>query len=110
MVWPPAGQTTDLCRYGVQSVRETASEEAFLNSIAQVWIAPSSCRKLLIQAPFCAVARALTKLGMAMAASIPMMATTIMISTSVNPDLRDIVVFITDLSFKCGVNEQQAGY
>src|SRR5580658_1829050 len=40
-----------------------------------------------MQAFCCEVVRALTKLGMAMAASNPMMATTIMISTSVNPAL-----------------------
>src|SRR5581483_5632311 len=39
-----------------------------------------------MQAFICEVVRARTKLGIAMAASRPMMATTIMISTSVNPD------------------------
>src|SRR5437868_1521278 len=40
------------------------------------------------------VARALTKLGIAMAANRPMMATTIMISTSVKPVFRRMFIFI----------------
>src|ERR1700677_400567 len=52
-------------------------------------------RRLLIQALVWEVWRARTKLGIAMAASKPMMATTIMISTSVKPDLRFVLsVFI----------------
>jgi hypothetical protein len=43
---------------------------------------------------FWALLRARTKLGMAMAASKPMMATTIMISTSVKPALREVLIFI----------------
>src|SRR5437867_34733 len=43
--------------------------------------------------------RARTKLGMAMAANSPMMATTIMISTSVKPDLFDALIFILTLCF-----------
>src|SRR5215469_13249147 len=50
------------------------------------------CRMLLMQAFCCEVARAFTKLGIAIAASKPMMATTIMISTSVKPALRDCFV------------------
>src|SRR5580698_4722187 len=49
-------------------------------------------RMLLIQAFCCEVARAFTKLGIAMAASKPMMATTIMISTRVKPALRDCFI------------------
>ena len=41
---------------------------------------------LFMQTFFCDVVRALMKFGIAIAASNPMMATTIMISTSVNPD------------------------
>src|SRR5207247_9942277 len=47
-----------------------------------------------MQAFFWLAVRALTKLGMAMAASRPIMATTIMISTSVKPALRRLLVFI----------------
>ena len=48
----------------------------------------------------CEVARAFTKFGIAMAAKRPMMATTIMISTSVKPALRMFfIVFIFCLSF-----------
>jgi len=61
--------------------------------------AASIWRRLLIQALACEVARALTKLGMAIAAKRPMMATTIMISTSVKPALRTVlVVFISFLN------------
>ena len=42
--------------------------------------------------------RACTKLGIAIVASRPMMATTIMISTSVNPLLRELMFFILHLS------------
>ena len=42
--------------------------------------------------------RACTKLGIAIEASRPMMATTIMISTSVNPLLRELMFFIFHLS------------
>src|SRR5664280_3931982 len=48
---------------------------------------------LLMQALACEVARAFTKLGMAMAAKRPIMATTIMISTNVKPALRMVLVF-----------------
>src|SRR5271170_2595779 len=61
------------------------------NSLA----AASIWRRLLMQALACEVARAFTKFGIAMAARRPMMATTIMISTSVKPALRMFfIVFI----------------
>ena len=41
--------------------------------------------RLLIQALVCEVVRERTKLGMAIAANNPMIATTIIISTNVNP-------------------------
>src|SRR5215468_813061 len=47
-----------------------------------------------MQAFCCDVVRAFTKLGIAIAANRPIMATTIMISTSVNPPLRDVPLFI----------------
>ena len=65
-----------------------------------------------MQALACEVARAFTKFGIAIAAKRPMMATTIMISTSVKPALRRfLVVFILLFAFFLwhGVNEQQAG-
>ena len=58
-------------------------------------MAPSICRKLLMQAFICAVVRAFTKLGIAIEANMPIMATTIMISTSVKPPWRAVFVFIT---------------
>ena len=47
-----------------------------------------------MQAFFCEVERARTKLGMAIAANKPMMATTIMISTKVKPDWFLVLIFI----------------
>src|SRR2546425_1216538 len=76
------------------SVSTTASAACFLFSRAHVSTAPLIWRKLLMQAFCWAVVRAFTKLGMAIAANRPMMATTIMISTSVKPDLRDVLIFI----------------
>src|SRR5579872_7072830 len=65
-----------------------------LLSRAQVCLAPSSWRRLLMQAVCLALALARMKLGMAIVASSPMMATTIMISTSVKPGLRYVFIFI----------------
>src|ERR1700745_889318 len=76
------------------SVVPTAAVPDFLFSSAHCWIAQSSCLRLAIQAFFWAVVRALTKLGIAIAANRPMMATTIMISTRVKPDLREVLMFI----------------
>lgn len=46
-----------------------------------------------------------------MAANSPMMATTIMISTKVNPELPCFVTFILHTtSFRSGVNEAEGGY
>src|SRR4051812_25798620 len=70
-----------------------------LVSKAHCCFAPSNWRRLLMQAFCCEVVRARTKLGIAMAASKPMMATTIMISTSVNPCLFDLLLFISTLTF-----------
>src|SRR5262245_25464838 len=60
-----------------------------------------------MQALVCEVWRARTKLGMAIAASKPMMATTIMISTRVKPALLEVLIFIFYLAFRfsfSGVN------
>ena len=57
-----------------------------LLSRAQVCLAPSIWRRLLMQARLLGFALARMKLGMAMVASRPMMATTIMISTNVKPE------------------------
>src|SRR5579862_1937041 len=68
-------------------------------------------RMLLIQAFCCDVARAFTKLGMAIAASKPIMATTIMISTRVKPALRDcFILFMFQLSLISGVNTVTGGF
>ena len=53
-----------------------------------------------MQAFCCEVVRAFTKLGMAIAASNPMMATTIMISTSVKPLFFAEVLFILFFNYK----------
>src|SRR5687768_2177608 len=68
-------------------------------SRAHCSFAPSIWRRLLMHAFFCAVVRAFTKLGIAIAARRPMMATTIMISTSVKPLLREVLIFIVVLYF-----------
>jgi len=66
---------------------------------------------LLMQVFFWEVLRARTKFGIAIAANRPMMATTIMISTSVNPDLLVVLMFMTVSFSICGVNTMQwAGY
>src|SRR5579859_4010723 len=69
-----------------------ASPVFFLFSNANWLAAASIWRRLLIQAFACEVARALTKFGIAIAAKRPMMATTIMISTSVKPALRVFLI------------------
>ena len=61
------------------------ADDAWCVSSAHCCFAESIWRRLLMQAFCCEVARALTKFGIAIAASKPMMATTIMISTSVKP-------------------------
>src|ERR1700761_7531448 len=82
-----------------------------LFSRAQSCLAPSIWRRLLMQAFCCAVVRACTKLGIAIAASKPMMATTIMISINVKPALREELIFILlcFVLFYCGVNQARAG-
>src|ERR1035437_1441090 len=60
-------------------------------SSARSLMAPSIWRRLLMQAFCCEVARALMKLGMAIAANRPIMATTIIISTRVKPALREVL-------------------
>ena len=52
-------------------------------------------RRLLMQVFIWAVVRECTKFGMAIAAKSPMMATTIMISTRVNPVWPGLLFFIT---------------
>ena len=87
----------------------TAAAASFLFSSAHCWIAPSICRRLLMHAFFCEVVRALMKLGMAIAANRPIMATTIMISTNVKPDVRVVLCFILFFFLYCGVNEATGG-
>src|SRR6266404_3047630 len=91
------------------SVNATVELAAFLFSSAHCWTAPSMCLRLLMQAFFCEVVRALMKLGIAIAANRPMMATTIMISTNVKPALRDVLFFITLPFVCCGVNRAPGG-
>src|SRR5215469_17413069 len=79
--------------YGVRSLGNvTEAPVCWPVSRAHSFTAAVIWRMLLIQAFCCEVARAFTKLGIAMAASKPMMATTIMISTRVKPALRDCFV------------------
>src|SRR6201996_8345 len=75
--------------YGVKSPGKLMVEPVDLPVSRANWLAAASIwRRLLMQALACEVARAFTKFGIAMAASKPMMATTIMISTRVKPALR----------------------
>src|SRR5579872_3380053 len=84
--------------------------EAALFSKAHCCLAPSTWRRLLMQAFCWALVRARTKLGMAMAASRPMMATTIMISTRVKPDLREELIFIAlSMLLNCVRRERDNG-
>src|SRR5579871_4792300 len=71
-----------------------------LFSKAQVCFAPSIWRRLLMQALCWALRRARTKLGIAIVASKPMMATTIMISTRVKPPARLVLFFIVSTFLK----------
>src|SRR2546429_5996222 len=66
-------------------------------SSAHCCLALSICRRLLMQTWAWEVVRDLTKLGIAIAANRPMMATTIMISTSVKPDGRSNLSLTTVL-------------
>src|SRR6478735_4105193 len=54
--------------------------------------------------------RAFTKFGIAIAASKPMIATTIMISTKVNPDLRNVLTFIGLAFLTGGVNASEGRF
>src|SRR2546425_3989947 len=71
-------------------------------------MAPSTWRRLLMQAFCCEVVRALTKLGIAIAANRPMMATTIMISTRVKPDFLDVLLFILTFYLSFSRREQSS--
>src|SRR2546428_1398038 len=99
-------------RYGSISVATGMAFPFCLVSSAHCCFAPSIWRRLLMHAFICAVVRARTKLGMAIAANRPMMATTIMISTSVKPSLRDLLIFISIFYLSvllCGVNKATGG-
>src|SRR5580658_1550593 len=89
--------------YGVRSVFIVMLAPVDLPvSRANSLAAASIWRRLLMQALACEVARAFTKFGIAMAASKPMMATTIIISTNVKPALR---MFLYVFIFFCLVTE-----
>ena len=62
-----------------------------------------------MQATFCACSRLFIKFGTAMDASSPMMATTIMISTSVKPVRSEVCIFIIFPFLYGGVNEAAGG-
>src|ERR1700744_3788551 len=81
-------------KYVVNELRVTVSVLFLPFSNAHCWIAPSIKRRLLMQVFLRAVSRALMKFGIAIAAKRPMIATTIMISTSVKPALREDWIFI----------------
>src|SRR5438552_1827865 len=94
----------------------TAAPVPCLFSSAHWSLAPSTMRRLFKIELSCALSRALTKLGIAIAANNPMMATTIMISTSVKPAFLFVLICIfTDLSVCLfvrtrGVNIAKGGF
>lgn len=69
-------------------------------SNAHCCVAAQISRKLLMQALLCDVVRAWTQFGMAITASNPMSATTIIISTRVNPLTLNSLLFILVLPFR----------
>src|SRR6266478_2373731 len=85
--------------YALRSENTTGAVGACLFSMAHCWIASSIWRRLLMQAFIWLVERALMKLGIAIAASIPIMVTTIIISSSVKPPSWRVLVFILHVSF-----------
>lgn len=94
---PLAGQVgiaVVFLRNGKMSALAQAPPLAILFSKAYCSLAPSICFRLAMQAFFCAVCRALTKFGRAIAASKPIIATTIMISTRVKPAFLGTLIFI----------------
>src|SRR5690242_10819816 len=70
---------------------------ACLVSSAHCCLALSICRRLLMHVLACELVRARTQVGVAIVASSPIKATTIMISTRVNPDEPDVLRFIFHL-------------
>src|SRR2546425_3827021 len=89
----------------------TASPVPFLFSRAHWSFAPSMMRRLLKIELSWAFSRAFTKFGIAIAANNPMMATTIMISTSVKPAVLFVLICMSYLSILPvrGVNEAKGG-
>ena len=73
-----------------------AGDPSFMNNVPDPLLTGTELPifKFAMQAFFWLAVRALTKLGIAMAARRPMIATTIMISTSVKPAFRDVLSFI----------------
>lgn len=71
---------------------------AALFSSAHCCFAPSICFKLLIQVCVWVLVRARTQVGVAMVARRPTMATTIMISTRVNPGAFGVRIVMLSLS------------
>ena len=80
--------------YSLMSASVKGSLSRLLFSTANWSIAESICFMLMMQEFACAVFLFLTKFGIAMAASIPIIATTIMISTNVKPAPRFVLSFI----------------
>src|SRR5271154_4647344 len=86
--------------YGVKSFGKLMALPVVCFVSSANWLAAASIwRRLLMQALACEVARAFTKFGIAMAARRPIMATTTMISTSVNPALRMFFIVSIDVFF-----------
>ena len=83
---PAAGQVGhDFMYVGYRSPWTGTAVDAWFVSMAHCSLAASICRMLAIQVFVRLVLRAWMKLGTAMASKMPMIKTTIMISTRVNP-------------------------
>src|ERR1700761_2383464 len=95
--------------YGVRLALLTAAPVCWPVSRAHSFTAAVIWRMLLTHAFCCEVARAFTKLGIAIAASKPIMATTIMISTSVKPALRDCFILFMFLLVSSERSEHVTG-
>src|SRR5947207_9191942 len=105
---PLEGQAGFRRMYRVVPKSCPSSGEAVLDrplSRAQVFLAPSICLRLAMQAVLALVSRALTKFGIATAANRAIMATTTMISTRVKPVFRQLFLLILLIFHVGGVND-----
>src|SRR6185369_7539982 len=109
----PEGQRGLRGRYPLapnNSASVGVSVKALRCAAAHAILAPSSDLRFASQACLRASSIALLKLGIAIAARMPMIATTIMISMRVNADVDLALVFITILDFFSKSADQHQGF